>query len=583
MLRMIKQIKIVHKLVLLMLLLIALVSAGFLIATTISFRTYDKMLYEQASQAMNLSVSSIENEMKNIEKLSMNMALDSRIQEQMISIRGVLSSYERARRMTDFQNKVLQYMLTEKSISSIRFLNQEGYDFFVGQNSVVNQEEQVEEAVKLAESQAGAEAWVEVKGSTPGLILAREIRSIFDPILEPLGILIFRVDVQNLVEQHFKPTASSAAKLYVLSDSGALYYQPDIEPFSSFAVEQSSFNGEQGYLLQEIEGSSYFLAYTKSTYTGWTYISVIPYDDIFQQKKELLKTILSITAILIIIALFSSIMLARGFTRPIARLTDQMRSAERGDFSGSLLEMRTAARMDEIGYLHKRFNSMIRNIQQLIDENYKKQMLIKDTEYRALQAQINPHFLYNTLNSINWMARLRNDEVISTMVESLSHMLRASINDKRTIVTVREELEMIDGYMYIQQVRYGKRIEFAVHIPEPIKDAHIPKFTLQPIVENAIYHAVDHMPDVCTITIQSQTDESSEDIVLSVADNGPGMDPEFLKRLRAFDVEVKGTGIGLRNIHERLQLIYGEAYGVEIDSVPEKGTEVRIKLPRGEE
>lgn len=136
------------------------------------------------------------------------------------------------------------------------------------------------------------------------------------------------------------------------------------------------------------------------------------------------NAILLIAGALLIIACTISYLFAKGFTRPIDQLARQMRSAEKGDFSASLLDIRAAAQMDEIGYLHKRFNSMIRNIEQLIDDNYKKQIVIKDTEYRALQAQINPHFLYNTLNSINWMARMRSDEVISTMVESLSQLLR---------------------------------------------------------------------------------------------------------------------------------------------------------------
>lgn len=237
--------------------------------------------------------------------------------------------------------------------------------------------------------------------------------------------------------------------------------------------------------------------------------------------------------------------------------------------------------MDEIGYLHKRFNSMIRNIEQLIDENYKKQIVIKDTEYRALQAQINPHFLYNTLNSINWMARMRSDEVISTMVESLSQLLRGAMDNKRTMVTVREEIELINSYMYIQKVRYGKRIDFRVDIPSDALDSQIPKFALQPIVENAVYHAVDQMAGVCHITIHSETTGNGEELVFVVSDDGPGVDKIYLESLRSLDYEAKGTGIGLRNIHERLQLAFGEGYGIGIESEISKGTSVRITIPRG--
>ncbi len=579
MLRMVKRMKIFHKLVLLMLLLASIVCAGFLVAVTISFQTYDDMLHEHASRSMNLSVAGIENEISNIEKLSMNMALDSRIQEQMISIRGVLSSYERVRKTEDFRNQVLQYMFAEKSISSIRFLNEEGYEFYAGQNQVTNDEHELESIMASAKAQEGAAAWVEIGGDSPGLILAREIRSIFKPTLLPLGILMFRIDFRILVEQHFRPALNPDAKLLMLSESGVVYYRPGEEVFDSFDAKSVSFRGGTGYLLYDIGGSSYFLSYTKSAETGWTYISLIPYDEIFKQKEDLRNTIFLLIGGLLLIALLISFLFARGFTKPISLLTGQMKNAEKGDFDASLLTIRETSSMDEIGYLHKRFNSMIRNIQQLIDENYKKQIVIKDTEYRALQAQINPHFLYNTLNSINWMARRRGDDVTSMMVESLSGILRLSIDDKRAMITVREEIEFINGYMYIQKVRYGKRIDFAIEVPDSVMETPIPKFTLQPIVENAIYHAVDHVPGVCRIVLSAEIYREEDVVVFSVKDDGPGLDQDKLERLRAFELEAKGTGIGLKNIQDRLTLLFGEPYGLEMDSEPSKGMTVRIVIP----
>ncbi|WP_086074797.1 sensor histidine kinase [Paenibacillus camerounensis] len=580
MLGLIKRMKIFHRLVFFMLLLILLVCAGFLAVTTLSFKTYDEMLYEQASRAMNLSVSGIENEISNIEELSMNMALDSRIQEQLVSIQGGISDYERTVRTTDFKNKIAQYMFSEESIASIRFLNTSGYDFLVGQNRVLNQEEDVDGIVRTAHERQGSGVWIEPQQTEEGLTLAREVRSIFEPILEPLGTLIFQIDYQRLVERHFRPEAGTATELFVLSGARMLY-RPAAESLQRFDTAAIPLTGSTGSLLQHINGKSYFLAYKQSPATGWTYISLIPYDEVFQEKKVLRNTILLIAGALLIIACTISYLFAKGFTRPIDQLARQMRSAEKGDFSASLLDIRAAAQMDEIGYLHKRFNSMIRNIEQLIDDNYKKQIVIKDTEYRALQAQINPHFLYNTLNSINWMARMRSDEVISTMVESLSQLLRGAMDNKRTMVTVREELELITSYMYIQKVRYGKRIDFSTEVDSGAMDSLIPKFALQPVVENAVYHAVDQTAGVCHITIHSEAVNNGRDLVFAVSDDGPGIGADYLERLRSLDYEAKGTGIGLRNIHERLQLAFGGEYGIGMESEPGKGTCVRITIPKG--
>ncbi|WP_168118922.1 sensor histidine kinase [Paenibacillus sp. HB172176] len=579
MFRVLHSMKIFHKLVLLMLLLTSIVCTGFLVAATISFNTFDTMLHEHASRSMNLSVAGIENEIANIEKLSMNMALDSRIQEQMISIRGELSSYERVRKMADFQRQVLQYMFAEKSISSFRFLNEEGYEFYVGQNQVTNDEDELAGIIDKARAEEGGEVWVELSGESPGLVLAREIRSIFKPTLETLGTLIFRIDFRNLVEQHFGTTGDADVKLFMLSQSGTVYYRPADATFDGFDASGLAFEGDNGFLLQKMGGSSYFLSYTKSDASGWLYISLIPYDEIFKQKSELRNTIFLLVGGLIVIALLISFLFARGFTRPISLLTGQMRNAEKGDFDASLLDIREASRMDEIGYLHKRFNSMIRNIQQLIDENYKKQIVIKDTEYRALQAQINPHFLYNTLNSINWMARRRNDDVISTMVESLSGILRLTIDDKRAMITVREEIELIQGYMYIQKVRYGKRIDFSIEVPDSVKECPIPKFTLQPIVENAIYHAVDQMADVCHIVLTAEPNGELNAVVFTIRDDVPGLDADKLELLRSFRLEARGTGIGLKNIQERLVLIFGDGYGIKVDSSPGEGLIVNVIIP----
>ncbi|MNM91017.1 Sensor histidine kinase YehU [compost metagenome] len=255
----------------------------------------------------------------------------------------------------------------------------------------------------------------------------------------------------------------------------------------------------------------------------------------------------------------------------------KMAIAEKGNFEVPTLEWDGGTRSDEVGHLNKRFYIMIDRINNLIRENYDKQLVIKETEYMALQAQINPHFLYNTLSSINWMARVNNQQSISLMVESLSNLLRSSIGNMDTVITIDEEISLLDNYITIQKFRYSEQLQIAIDIDESYKNYQIPKLTLQPIVENAIRHGLENMLGVCSIRITAK--QNADFLVLTVADNGPGVEPEILEKLQRNEMESKGSGIGLKNINERLKILFGGSCGLDYESKLGEGMKVHITIP----
>ena len=219
---------------------------------------------------------------------------------------------------------------------------------------------------------------------------------------------------------------------------------------------------------------------------------------------------------------------------------------------------------------------MLDKIGRLIYENYEKQLLLRDTKYKMLQAQINPHFLYNTLNSLHWMIRAKRNDEAAEMTIALGEILRAALS-KKQYFTVREEVAMLRKYMVIQQYRYQKRICF--QLEEEVRgDYLIPHMTLQPLVENAIYYGVEKMLTPCTISVTVR--EREDDIWIQVSDTGPGMTEEELNAVRTFTVKPSGHGIGLKNIHERLRMAYEERLTFEIDSACGQGTSVRIVIPK---
>jgi two-component system sensor histidine kinase YesM len=567
-----RDMKIKHKLMVVMMLLIVFFCLVVTSCLQVVFQAYDEMLYAQSARSINNSIGDIENEISNIEKLSLTVATDTRIQEQLKKGKEMTNEYDRAQALTDFKNKIFVYILTEKNISSIRFVNDSGYDLMVGQSAQLPEERRKEEIIVKARQAKGANVWVEPDADHPYLLAAREIRSTGADLLEPLGTLIFQVNLDTVV-QHHQTVTKESGDLYIWKGNEPIY-TPDQE----FQPEAAIRDAKQGYTIQKIHGISSFIAYTTSQEMGWTYYSVLSYNDIFKKKNDLRFALLVVVLLLFITVIAISYRFARGITKPIERLTQQMRYAEKGDFELIVTNSPEMDRSDEVGYLQKRFFIMIQRIDALIEENYTRQMLLKDTEYRALQAQINPHFLYNTLTSINWMARTSGQAAISSMVESLSRLLRNAISNNVQVITVGEEIGLLQDYMNIQKVRFESELQFVLDIDESYFRYRIPKMSIQPIVENAIKHGLENMLGDCTITVTAVESESSIDI--TVTDNGPGMDETALEQLRIFEMPSKGTGIGLRNIHERLRLMFGESAGLYFNSKAGKGTQVMIKLPK---
>lgn len=539
------------------------------------FQAYDEMLYVQSARSINNSIGDIENEISNIEKLSLTIATDARIQDQLKKVKEMTNEYDRAQALTDFKNKIFVYILTEKNISSIRFINDFGYDLMVGQSAQIPEERKKDEVIIKARQAKGANVWVEPDAAHPYLLAAREIRSTGADLLEPLGTLIFQVNLDTVV-QHHQTAIQESGMLYIWKGNEPIY-----TPDQAYQPEAAIRDAKQGYTIQKNNGMSSFIAYTTSHEMGWTYYSVLSYNDIFKKKNDLRFALLVVVLLLFLTVIAISYRFARGITKPIERLTQQMRYAEKGDFELIVPNSPETVRSDEVGYLQKRFFIMIQRIDTLIEENYTRQMLLKDTEYRALQAQINPHFLYNTLTSINWMARTSGQAAISNMVESLSRLLRNAISNNIQVITLGEEIGLLHDYMHIQKVRFESELQFVLDIDERYYKYRIPKMSIQPIVENAIKHGLENMLGNCTITVTAA--QSEESIEISVMDNGPGMDENALEQLRIFAMPSKGTGIGLKNIHERLRLMFGESAGLYFDSKAGKGTQVTIKIPKESE
>jgi len=569
--------RIFSKLILTYLILLVIVCSVSLLALQITLKVYDEQLYLKSVQVLNFFIKSTENEYKNVEKLSLNTAMDSNIQEQLTKIKTNLPQYDQLKQINTLKDKLLLQSLSERNLSSISFIDNNGQEFTVGKNPPVIEDMKKNDVITKADQAKGGYVFVEPNTDFEYLISARKILKYENVSLEPLGTLIFSCNIKEAVNQNFNVLQNDKTQLYIYSEGKLIFKNGTSSKNPSINLDLSE---NQGYSIHTINGKKYFISFVTSEYMKWTYVSLLPYDEVYKNNIMVKNILILIFIALFIITICVSYKIAKNITRPIEDLTSSMKQLERADFKNVEEALSDYHRTDEVGYLQKEFVIMINRINDLIKENYEKQILIKDTEYRALQAQINPHFLYNTLSSINWLIKTAANDDASMMVMSLSCMLRAALG-KQLMIPLDEEAHLLESYINIQKIRYEDRAEFYVNIDKDHMKYLVPNMILQPIVENSINYGVENMLEICTISITSR--DIGEDIEIIIDDNGPGIENNTMEKLRNSEIPSKGSGIGLKNIDDRLKLIFGEDYGVKIESESGIGTRIIIRIPKGDE
>jgi two-component system sensor histidine kinase YesM len=309
--------------------------------------------------------------------------------------------------------------------------------------------------------------------------------------------------------------------------------------------------------------------------TNWNLVTSIPKADAFHiDSLYIISFIINIVFCLILLIVLFFLFIKRIFN-PIKSLIENME----GNVENNLTYKFDYNSNDEIGILVKSYNEMKNRINDLITINYKNKIEQKELDLRQLQNQINPHFIYNTLESIHMMAEMNDDLETSTMAEYFGSIIRYSMNRKINTVLLREEIQIIENYIYLQKMRFDQLFTIENLINPEVLDCEIIKMIIQPLIENSIYHGLSECTGNGKIIIQGQ--HINNNLLLTISDNGIGIDDDNLKDLNDYinDKNNKFKGIALRNINKRLKLNYGEEYGLEIFSVASKGTSMTLTLP----
>lgn len=557
--------RIQYKLALILLLAIGLVSFFSMGAIRVVSHFYEQLLYTQAAGTLQLASINIEKELQRIEQISFTILQNRDIQQSLDRIRTIPSEPilgQEKKRLVD----LLWIITFEKNILSVNIIDTLGNQYAGGLSFSSSH---IPEIVQRAAREQGSMG-VHILREEPGiLVCARQIRKIAQLSLEPLGTLLIRVNLKKMVQEALAGLLDRM-DLVILSDSIPLYASDSTLAGMAqrFVASHHSYGS-----LDSPQGRRYFVTVGPSTQNSWTYVTFIEYERIFKRLELVNSLSILILILLVFLAYFFLVRIGRSISLPLELLSVYAAHVEKGDFTIPFIQEDVFLRHnDEIGQIERDFIFLLNKINELIKENYAHELLAKDAQLKALEAQINPHFLYNTLDTVHWLAKLRNEQEIAAIVEALAYILRKSLSSKKPTIPLKEELELLKAYVTIQKIRFGKKLDVSYFVAPELESCSIPKLTLQPIVENSIIHGIEETGNSCSIRVESE--DLGEDFVLHISDTGPGFQEGKEKR---------GTGIGLVNIHQRIQLLCGESYGLSIQSADSRGTMVSIHLPKRRE
>ena len=394
---------------------------------------------------------------------------------------------------------------------------------------------------------------------------------------EELGICSISVSAKYFQDIMKNANITSEGLVYLMRENGRMITSSNSSILQKMQKKGILLNyGAELFMEKRKEGQKeYYITRQNVDGASWQMILIIPENEYEDQYRFLWLSAALMLGSMIAVIVLMSYLLSGYYVGRLKKLNVEMTGLESGNLNANLP---ITTEEDEIEEIYHNFNGMVQEVQRLMQEHYQLGKEVKMAEVRALQAQINPHFLYNTLDLINWISMDYGAEEIGTLTWNLARFYRLSLNHGKSLISIGEEVEHVEVYVNIENYHFDNAISLEVDVPEELKSYACLNIILQPFVENAIVHGIAEKPDIesCEIRICARREE--QDIVFSVQDDGPGVDVKEMQKETQQDIRTAQHGYGVRNINFRLKLCFGEKYGVTyLES--EKGTHVEIKIP----
>jgi Predicted signal transduction protein with a C-terminal ATPase domain len=395
------------------------------------------------------------------------------------------------------------------------------------------------------------------------------------------GVLLVDMNFSGIEQICKNVDLGESGYIYLVDSNGEIIYHPRQQLIYSNLIHENNYADakyDDGNHQERFEGQDRLVTVKTVGYTGWKIIAVTPTQDITSDYYQFRLFALFFIFFAVFLLIFVNMFLSSRIANPIKELERAVKEIEKGRLDEVKI---SSAGSYEVRHLGKTLNSMVAQLRNLMDDIVTEQESKRKSELDALQSQINPHFLYNTLDSIIWMIENERYDGAVTMVTALARLFRISLSKGKNIISVADELEHVRNYLTIQKMRYKNKFDFTINAEPGTPECTTIKLIVQPLVENSIYHGMEFMNGDGEISIHSYFQDG--DLYIDIADNGLGMPQEQADALLTEDgtehKHGKGSGIGLKNVQERIQLYFGDQYGLAIFSEPDEGTTARIHLP----
>ena len=471
------------------------------------------------------------------------------------------------------------YTMDHRLVSSYRHAQTPIYTYPVDiyDHSMKGSDEGVQDIVA---SNPSVMAVTSYENDKRGLRLVRCVLRILENAQMPVGYMVCDVDPKGF---------ESLMRKYRYADEQAVWIQPQSRmPIAGVLPESGETVSLMGMLSRGVQNGekpsdthgshSLYSAFVRKY--GLTLYSLIPSSALNANQAMLLNSTVFVFVLVLGLFVLLFFFISRGLTRPLDQMADTMNRIKQGETELRLPKLH----QDELKKLGSTFNDMLDQIEELIASEYQTMLQLNDTKYKALQTQVNPHFLYNTLDTMSAIAMINGCEIVSTLCHALSDLFRYSLRMDEPLAAISDELKHLKNYMFVMNVRMNNSIEMSIDIPADMMKVRVPRLSLQPLVENAISHGLKNKRGEKQIAICAK--RTNEEILLTIADNGVGMSEEMIRRVQAMDPEQvlsTGSSIGLMNIAARIRLLFGQAYGLDVESDADHGTRVTLHIPSCQE
>ena len=543
-------------------LVLSIISLG---GTQMIIRKYNETLYQSVETSLSYSTKEISSYLDTIDNMADQILANKTLQESLASWSDASASLNSSTYNSLYQ-QITNYMMgSDGRFLSYMIIKQDTKTVY--SSYLVSMEtptSMLDHLVDYAEQADGSVKVVSDYCNDSGLFMVRKIKESKNLSFRNLGYVLININIKELVNQALENKMSNDISYMLLENDQLLLAEGSFDESDLPKLRKTPQNG---YSLYSKDGKTFFIVRTDIPKYNFNIIYSVPYSTIYAAiSRETFLICAFVIAGIILVILFSTTITAL-LANDFKLLIHNMQLFASGKYTLTEQEQMLSSRKDEIGMLHKGFNDMAVEINDLIEKNYVNELLKKEAQLKTLESQMDPHFLYNTLDSINWRAKAIHADDISQICTSLGSLLRITLHKDMGNFTVGEEMQLVLNYMTIQHMRYPNKLIYQCDVSENLYTISIPKFTIQPLVENAIRYSLMNAVDICEVSVTafvSPDQNGSEILTVRVKNNGSYFEDNILQKLQNGERQPHGFGIGLLNVLTRLQITYGDPFGLQV-------------------